>query len=101
MKRRPGHEASRIGSEQRDEFSFAANSYSRRWIEQPVRWWAGRGFVVRGYRCARRDRKHSCLSTNLSRTMGTDILELVPGRYCRFLLKLRCLFRGLNSCLAD
>jgi hypothetical protein len=33
--------------------------------------------------------------------MGTDILDLFSCRYCRLLPKLRCLFRGLNSCLAD
>ena len=41
------------------------------------------------------------LSTNLPRTMGTDILGLFPCRDCRLLPKLRCLFRGLNSCLAN
>jgi hypothetical protein len=33
--------------------------------------------------------------------VGTDILGIVPGSDCRFLSKLRRLFRGLNSSVAD
>ena len=32
---------------------------------------------------------------------GADILGLFPCRDCRLLPELRCLFRGLNSCLAN
>jgi hypothetical protein len=56
-------------------------------------------YIVIGF--AQRDWKHSYLSTNLPRTMGTDILDLFPCRDCRLLPKLRGLFRGLNSCLAN
>ena len=70
-------------------------------IDQPVHWWVSRGDVVCSYRFARRDWKHSDFSTNLPRTMGTDILDLLSCRDCRLLPKLRCLFRGLNSCLAN
>ena len=70
-------------------------------MEQPVHWWTSRGSVVCSYRGARCDWKHSCLSTRLPGTMGTDILGLVPFDDCRLLSKLRCLFRRLSSCLAD
>ena len=53
------------------------------------------------YRSARRDWKYFYLSASLSRTMGTDILGLLSCSDCRLLLKLRCLFRGLSSCLAN
>jgi hypothetical protein len=43
----------------------------------------------------------SRISTNLPRTMGTDILGLFPYRDCRLLPKFRCLFRGFDPCLAD
>src|SRR4051812_16954697 len=90
----------RVGAA-RDGFSVTTKSDDRSWIEQPVRWRVGRGSVVCGYWFAQRDWKHFYLSTNLPRTMGTDILDLFPCRDCRLLPKLRCLFRGFNSCLAN
>src|SRR5262249_33263698 len=48
-----------------------------------------------------RDRKHSSLSANLSRKMGTDILGLFPCRDCCLLSKLRSLLQGLTPCLAN
>src|SRR6266487_5434506 len=80
----------------KDGFSVTTKSDGRSWIEQPVHWWASRGSVVCSYRFAQRDWKHSYLSTNLPRTMGTDILDLFPCRDCRLLPKLRGLFRGLT-----
>ena len=61
-------------------------------IEQPVHRWASRRSVVCSYRVARRDWKHSYLSTDLPRTMGTDILGIVSYRDCRLLPELRCVF---------
>jgi len=62
---------------------------------------ARRRALVFGYWSAQRDWKHFCFSTNVPRTMGTDILGLFPGRDCRFLPELRCLFRSLAACLAN
>src|SRR5262252_285122 len=61
-------------------FSTTTQSDYRSRIEQPVRWGAGCGGVVRRYRFAGRDRKHSSLSTNLPRKVGTGILGLLPCR---------------------
>src|ERR1700730_18818785 len=84
-----------------NELSATTKSDGRGWIEQPVHWRAGGGSVVCTYRFSHGDWKHWCLPTNLPRTMGTDILGVLACRDCRHLPKLRCLFRGLNACLAN
>jgi hypothetical protein len=43
-----------------------------------VRWWAGHRAFICGYRFVQRDWEHSYFSANLPRTLGTDILDLVP-----------------------
>ena len=85
----------------KDGVSVTTKSDGWSWINQPVHWRASRGSVVCSYRFAQRDWKHSYLSTNFPRTMGTDILDLLPCRNCCLLSKLRGLFRGLNSCVAN
>jgi len=84
-----------------DASSFTPKSDRRGSVEQSADWWARHRSLVFGCWSARRDRKHFCFSTNVPRTMGTDILGLFPGRDCCFLPKLRCLFRGLAACLAN
>src|SRR5215831_2628281 len=90
-----------VSRSNKDGFRVTTKSDGRSWIEQPARWWADHSSVVCSCRFTRRDWKHCCISTNLPRTMGTDILGLFPCRDCRLLPEFRCLFRGLNSCLAD
>src|SRR5262249_3798532 len=88
------------GKSDKDEFSVATKSDGRN-SGQPIHWRASCGYVVRSYWFAQRDWKHSCFSTSLPRTMGTDILGLLACGGRRLLPKLRCLFRGLHSCLAN
>src|SRR5262249_35444366 len=84
-----------------NELSATTKSDGRSWIEQPVHRRAGAGSVVCRYRFAQRNLKHSHFFTNLPRTMGTDILGVFPCRDRRLLPELRCLFRGLNACVAN
>src|SRR5262245_14604074 len=88
-------------SEQSNGASLTKKSADRSWIEQPVHRWVSCGSIVCGYRVTRRNWKHSCRSTNIPRTMGTDILGLLPCRDCRLLPQLRCLLWGLNAGVAN
>src|SRR5262249_55818566 len=87
--------------EQQDGFSVTTKSDNRSWIKRPVHRRARGGSAVCRYRVGQRDWQHCLLSTNLPRTMGTDILDLFPCRDRRLLPELRCLFRSLNACLAN
>src|SRR5215475_5154994 len=91
----------RLSWSNKDEFRVATKSDGWNWIEHPIHWRADCGHVVCGYWIVQCDWKYFYCSTNFPRTMGTDILGLLAGGDCRLLPKLRCLFRGLNSCLAD
>ncbi|MGB9017944.1 MAG: ABC transporter substrate binding protein, partial [Pseudolabrys sp.] len=87
--------------EQRGGLSVTKKSDDRNWIEQPVHRWGSCGAIVCSYRFAQRNWKHSCRSTNIPRTMGANIMGLLPCRDCRLLPKLRCLFWGLNAGVAN
>src|SRR5262245_50171776 len=89
------------GRSNEDGVSVTKKSADRSWIEQPVHRWVSCGAIVYGYRFTRRNWEHSCRSTNIPRTMGTDILGLLPCRDCRLLPKLRCLLWGLNAGVAN
>src|ERR1700730_1620502 len=91
----------RLSWSNKDGFSVTTKSDGWSRIEQPVHWWARRGFVVFSHRFAQRDWNHSYRSANFPGTMGTDFLGLFPCRDCCLLPQLRCLFWGLASCLAD
>ena len=76
----------------KDGFSVATKSDGWSWIEQPVHWWARRGFIVFSHRFAQRDWNHSYRAPNLPGTMGTDFLGLFPCVIAAFYLSFAAYF---------
>ena len=91
----------RLSRSNKDGFSVTTKSDDRSWIEQPIHWWAivALLYVVIGLLSAIGS---ILIFQRIFQGRWEQIFwRLFPCRDCRLLPKLRCLFRGLNSCLAN